>query len=136
MTYGEQVRKEINRLYATGNYTYKQLAKKFNMSISTVGVICKDHSRVELEQKRREERIFKMESEAAKKSDRPKKKVRHNKQEVCTNLIESMSDYAATFGWSNKFLIDTLFQIGISKRDFEAAGYREFMLDVMEREAI
>lgn len=122
MTYKEQRDKEINRLYATGNYSYKQLAKKFSLSTATVGKICKDDSRVEVERKKKEN-IFK---EVKQIPEKPSKNRKFNRVELVTNLIESMADFADAYDWDDDLLISILLELGIARRDFELAGYGEF----------
>ena len=118
---------EINRLYATGRYTYEQLGKKFNLSKSAIGLICKDVSRKEVKRKQIES-FFKDSSVKV----RPTKNYKSHIA-LTTGLIESMSDYADAHGWEDDVLIKRLTDLGITRRDFELAGYSEFVREYFEK---
>ena len=119
--------KEINRLYATGRYTYEQLGKKFNLSKSAIWLICKDISRKEVKKKQFES-IFKDNNIKT----RPSKKYKSHIA-LATDLIESMSDYADAYGWEDDILIKRLTDLGITRKDFELAGYSEFVREYFDR---
>lgn len=127
MTYAEQRNKEINRLYATGRYTYAELAKRFNLSVSRIEKICTP------EVKKEHKRMFK---EIKNTTPRPSTNRKCNRVELATKLIEAMSDYALAFDWEDNFLIEKLLDCGIARRDFVAAGYGEFVREYFDGEVV
>ena len=127
MTYAEHRDKEINRLYATGRYTYEQLAKKFGISRSKVATVCTPETKEERKQ------IFKERKQTAK---RPSGNRKCNRVELATKLIEAMSDYALAYNWEDHFLIEKLLDCGIARRDFVAAGYGEFVREYFDGEVV
>ena len=127
MTYKEQRNFEIKRLYETGNYSYDKLAKMFGVSKSTICFACNPEAKAKHHAHLKTGKIIK---------PRPSKKRKFNRQELATNLIESMADFALAFGWNDDLLIKRLLDIGIAKRDFEVAGYYEFVREYFEENAM
>lgn len=77
--------------------------------------------------------MFKKQKELA---ARPTKKRKCNHTELATSLIEIMSDFALNHNWEDDFLIEKLVSCGLTRRDFVAAGYGEFVREYFDGEVV
>lgn len=104
----DDLRHEIIEAINSGDYKSKDLAKQFNVSVSTIS------------------RIATAEKEKRKMLKQFTRRV-NAKKETKMALIEAMSDYALECMWDDDYLIQKLFDCGITVLDFESCGYGSFV---------
>lgn len=109
---------EVRKLYSTGKYTYKDLAKKYYVSVSTIGKIIRNEPKEEL-------RKFGGYFRTPVRHKEPMRR-KFNKKEMVIDLIETVSEYALMDNWSELYLIEVLLSCGLVRSDFEDAGYEDF----------
>ena len=108
---------EVRMLSASGRYSYRDLAKKYYVSVSTISNI--------IQGKRLETRKF---SGYYRKPDRYNEKIRKSfdRKEITKKLIEVVSEYSLMDNWTELYLMETLLSCGLVKEDFEEAGCLDF----------
>ena len=117
-------KQEIRLLSASGKYSYRELAKKYFVSISTINYIINKGDKIDT-------RKFKG---YYRKPDRNRTHMRKkfDRKEVVTNLIDAISEYSLMDNWTELYLMEMLLSCGLTKDDFELTGYLDFYKEYFE----
>lgn len=117
-------KQEIRLLSASGKYSYRELAKKYFVSISTINYIINKGDKIDT-------RKFKG---YYRKPDRNRTHMRKkfDRKEVVTNLIDAISEYSLMDNWTELYLMEMLLSCGLTKGDFELTGYLDFYKEYFE----
>jgi predicted DNA-binding protein YlxM (UPF0122 family) len=115
---------EIRMFSASGRYTYKELAEKYFVSKSTIGNIVKQREKIEV-------RKFKGYYRKPERNKQPMKK-KFDRQKVVREMIEAVSEFSLMDNWTELYLMETLLSCGLTREDFEMAGYLDFYKEYFE----
>lgn len=115
-------RVEIVEMYETGRYTMRELAAQFHIATSSVWKVI--HGQ-EKKKKRFVAQVL--------KPNRNKEAMRRkfNRVDEVRKLIQTVSEFSIVDNWTDLYLMQILLSCGLTKEDFENAGYIDFYDDCL-----
>ena len=120
----DEQKQEVKRLHDAGRCSYRELARKYYVSVSTISKIIKETPRPE-------HLKFKGYHRKPERNKTPMRK-EFDRCKVIRNLIEAVSEYSLMDNWTELYLMETLLSCGLIKEDFEEAGYLDFYNEYFE----
>ena len=114
----KEQRRELRLLYQSGGYSYRDLASKYHISLSTVSKVLNDYERSDIAK-------FKGYCRKPKRNRLPMSR-KFDRRVVVKSLIDAVSEFSLMDNWKEIYLMEILLSCGLTRDDFEEAGYVKF----------